>query len=39
MFKHLSLVELKIKLVENKKNITSFFNNIYMRDNPVKMFC
>jgi hypothetical protein len=38
----LPLIELKIKLIESKKNISSFFgaiNSFYSKDNPLKLFC
>jgi hypothetical protein len=38
--KQLPLVSLRIKLVEHKKSIGSFFNtfsNLYSKDNPVKI--
>ena len=42
MLNRLSLVELKIKLVESKKSISNFLstiNSFYTKDNPVKTFC
>jgi hypothetical protein len=38
MIRTLGLVELKVRLTENKKNIGSFFSVIYSRDNPAKQF-
>jgi Leucine-rich repeat (LRR) protein len=36
--RHLSLTQLKICLVEGRKNIKSIFNSLTLKDNPAKVF-
>lgn len=36
--RNLSLTHLKVRLVENKKNISTFFSALTMKDNPARLF-